>query len=302
MDAARGVSKDISVTPLVDCGSCSGSGLKKGIKREECKVCDGTGSRVTVLQGFQMATTCGACNGEGQTVPKGGTCGTCSGEGAVRQRHTVKIEIPGGVEDGMRLRVQGEGDIAPTRGMAKGQPGDLYVSIRVATDHRFGRAGADILFTANVPLTTAVLGGEIKVPTLDGDVKVKVPTGTSTGEKITLSGQGMKRLSSGGRRTSAKGDLKVEFRVQMPKYLSANQRTIVEMLADEMGDGGARRVMNFGKQSAQQDQQQQKQNQQTDFEKPSSSPSAAKAAGAGSGQRREIRPPQGGQRRIWKGR
>ncbi|KAK3065399.1 hypothetical protein LTS18_009242 [Coniosporium uncinatum] len=283
MDAAKGVSKDISVTPLVDCGTCGGSGLKKNIKREECKACDGTGSRVTVLQGFQMATTCGACNGEGQTVPKGGHCGTCSGEGAVRQRHTVKIEIPGGVEDGMRLRVQGEGDAAPTRGMAKGQPGDLYVSIRVAPDHRFGRVGADILFTANVPLTTAILGGELTVPTLEGDVKVKVPTGTSSGEKLTLSGQGMKRLSTGGRRSSAKGDLKVEFRVQMPKYLSANQRTIVEMLADEMGDKGARRVMNFGKQQEQQQQQQQR--QQTDFEKPSSSSSssAPRSTATGSG-------------------
>ncbi|KAK3099089.1 mdj1 protein precursor, partial [Teratosphaeriaceae sp. CCFEE 6253] len=102
--------------------------------------------------------------------------------------------------------------------------------------------GSDVLYTASVPLTTAVLGGEIKVPTLDGEVRVKVATGTGTGDKITLPGMGMKKLSS---RRGNNGDLRVEFKVQMPKYLSVNQRTIIEMLADEMGDKDAKRVMNL---------------------------------------------------------
>lgn len=249
MDAAKGISKDIHITPLVQCKTCSGSGLKKGQSRSTCKSCDGTGTRVHFMQGgFQMASTCGACGGQGVAIPKGGECGTCKGDGAVREKRTVTIDIPGGVEDGMRLRVSGEGDHPPTgqasNPKARSTKGDLYVFIRVAPDPKFSRSGSDVLYTASIPLTTAILGGEIKIPTLDGDVKVKVATGTATGDKITLAGMGMKKLSS---RRAQNGDLRVEFKVQMPKYLSVNQRTIVEMLADEMGDKTAKRVMNIGK-------------------------------------------------------
>jgi molecular chaperone DnaJ len=248
MDAAKGTTKEIFITPLAQCGTCTGSGLKKGVKKDTCKACGGTGQQTIALQGFQMATTCGVCGGAGTSVPAGSECGTCHGDGAVRQRRSVTVDIPGGVEDGMRLRVAQEGDY-PMTGRAegtdkiRGQKGDLYVHIRVASDPKFSRAGADILYTAAIPLTTAVLGGEIIVPTLDGNVRVKVPTGTGTGEKIVLGGMGMTKI---GHRKGAKGDLKVEFKVNMPKYLSANERTIVEMLAEETGDKTARRVMNLG--------------------------------------------------------
>ncbi|KAF2260711.1 hypothetical protein CC78DRAFT_571018 [Lojkania enalia] len=248
MDAAKGISKDIHITPMVECKTCNGSGLKKGAKRTECKSCGGTGTRVTSMGGFHMSATCSSCGGSGVSIPRGSSCGTCNGDGAVKERKTITVDIPGGVEDGMRLRVNGEGD-APLTGQAmganvRGAKGDLYVLIRVASDPKFKRTGSDILHTATIPLTTAVLGGEIKVPTLDGDIMVKVPTGSGTGDKITLSGLGMKVLSG---RRNAKGDLKVEFKVQMPKYLSANQRTILEMLADEMNDKSAKRIMNIGK-------------------------------------------------------
>ncbi|KKY14106.1 putative mitochondrial chaperone [Phaeomoniella chlamydospora] len=248
MDAAKGVTKDIVITPLVKCGTCRGDGLKKGTKRTECKACGGTGTRVHIMQqGFQMASTCDACGGAGVTIPRGSECGTCSGNGVVRQRKTVEVDIPGGIEDGMRLKVMGEGDAAATglspNPNSRSQSGDLYVLIRVAPDSRFSRNGADVLYTASIPLTTALLGGEVTVPTLDGEVRVRVATGTGTGDKITLGGLGMKRL--GGRRGGS-GDLKVDFRVAMPKYLNANQRTILEMLADEMGDKTAKRTMNVG--------------------------------------------------------
>ncbi|KAF2091873.1 hypothetical protein K490DRAFT_20912, partial [Saccharata proteae CBS 121410] len=247
MDSAKGTQKDITIHPLVQCKTCSGSGLKKGTKRSTCKACGGTGDRVINMSGFAMQTTCGACGGAGVTVPKGGECGTCHGEGAVREKRTVTLDIPGGVEDGMRLRVSGEGDAPQTGRIAesnvRAHNGDLYVLIRVAPDPKFQRNGSDILYTASIPLTTAVLGGEMKIPTLDGDVKVKVPTGTGTGDKITLGGMGMKKLNS---RRNVNGDLRVEFKVQMPKYLSASQRTIVEMLADELGDKHAKRIMNLG--------------------------------------------------------
>jgi len=245
MDAAKGVAKNINITPLVPCDTCNGDGMKSGSSRQQCKRCNGTGTRVHVMQqGFQMASTCDACGGQGVVIPRGSECGSCSGNGVVRQRKSVRVDIPGGVEDGMRLRVSSEGDAPPTGAAAnpkaRSQRGDLYVFIRVAPDARFSRNGADVLYTASIPLTTAMLGGEVQVPTLDGDVKVKVATGTGTGDKITLSGMGMKRL---GGRGPASGDLRVEFKVNMPKYLSANQRTLLEMLADEMGDKTAKRVM-----------------------------------------------------------
>jgi molecular chaperone DnaJ len=251
MDAAKGTSKDIYITPLVSCKSCNGNGLKKGQTRTTCSKCGGSGTRVHFMQaGFQMASTCDSCGGQGVLIPKGGECNTCSGNGVVRERKTVNVDIPGGVEDGMRLRISGEGDAPPTGAAANPSArttrGDLYVFIRVAPDSKFSRTGSDVLYTAAIPLTTAVLGGEVRVPTLDGDVKVKVATGTATGDKITLSGMGMKKL---GNRRGGNGDLRVEFKVQMPKYLSSNQRTILEMLADEMGDKTAKRIMNLGQQS-----------------------------------------------------
>jgi len=192
-----------------------------------------------------MASTCTTCKGTGQEVPRGSSCKTCHGDGAVKSRKTLNIDIPAGIEDGMKLRLDGEGDAPVTGGMlppgARTARGDLYVVVRVAPDPKFKRAGSDILYTASIPLTTAVLGGEVKIPTLDGDVNVKVATGTNTGDKMTLGGMGMKQLGS---RRGGKGDLRVEFRVAMPKYLSANQRTIMEMLADEMGDKTAKRIMN----------------------------------------------------------
>ncbi|KAK7539675.1 uncharacterized protein J3D65DRAFT_619404 [Phyllosticta citribraziliensis] len=249
MDAAKGTTKEIFITPLVKCKTCSGSGLKKGTQKKSCGACGGTGQRATSMGPIQMVATCDVCGGAGTSVPRGSECGSCHGDGAVREKRTVTIDIPGGVEDGMRLRVSGEGD-APVGGAStsnfRTQNGDLYVFIRVTPDPKFARQGSDILYTATIPLTTATLGGEIQIPTLDGEVKVKVPTGTGTGDKITLGGLGMKKLNS---RRGLKGDLKVEFKVNMPKYLNTSQRTILEMLADEMGDKNAKRIMNVGEMS-----------------------------------------------------
>ncbi|KAI4133331.1 MAG: hypothetical protein LQ338_000231 [Usnochroma carphineum] len=248
MDAAKGTSKDILITPLVQCKTCSGRGMKKGQSQSDCHKCGGTGTRVHFVQaGFQMASTCETCGGQGVVIPRGSECGTCGGNGVVRERKTVNVDIPPGVEDGMRLRVSGEGDAAPTgtaaNPNARSTRGDLYVFIRVAPDARFGRSGSDVLYTASIPLTTAVLGGEVTIPTLNSEVKLKVATGTGTGDKVTLGGMGMPKLGS---RRNAAGDLRVEFKVVMPKYLTANQRTIVEMLADELGDKSAKRIMNVG--------------------------------------------------------
>ncbi|KAL6923712.1 hypothetical protein FSST1_000986 [Fusarium sambucinum] len=248
MEAAKGTTKTISITPLSTCGTCKGNGMKAGTSRSACSACDGSGTRIHYMQGgFQMASTCGTCDGTGTVIPKGSECKPCSGNGVVRERKTITVDIPAGIEDGMRLRVDGAGDAAPTgraaEPNARSQNGDLYVFVRVAKDPKFRRDGSNILYTANIPLTTALLGGHAEIPTLDETVNVKVATGTNTGDKITLPGMGMKRLGS---RRGGNGDLKVEYRVTMPKYLSANQRTIVEVLADEMGDKTAKRVMGVG--------------------------------------------------------
>ncbi|KAI1367333.1 hypothetical protein F5Y08DRAFT_298892 [Xylaria arbuscula] len=246
MEAAKGTSKTITIHPMVTCDTCTGSGLKPGTRRTECKSCGGSGTQVHFMQGgFQMASTCSTCRGTGQQTPRGSECKTCHGDGAVKTRKTLTVDIPAGIEDGMKLRLDGEGDAPVTGGMAppgtRTARGDLYVVVRVAPDPKFKRAGSDILYTASIPITTAMLGGEVTIPTLDGEVNVKVATGTNTGDKLTLGGKGMKQLGS---RRGATGDLRVEFRVTMPKYLSANQRTIMEMLADEMGDKTAKRIMN----------------------------------------------------------
>jgi molecular chaperone DnaJ len=252
MEAAKGTRKTVTITPLTACKTCSGNGLKPGTKRLECKSCGGTGTRVHFMSGgFQMASTCGACGGQGISIPRGGECRTCSGNGVVRERKTINVDIPGGIEDGMRLRLDGEGD-APATGNttnpdAKSTRGDLYVLVMVATDPKFSRSGSDVLYTATIPMTTALLGGEVKIPTLDGHVNVKVATGTGTGDRITLGGMGMKKLQG---RRGGSGDLKVEFKVTMPKYLNANQRTIAEMLAEELGDRTAKRMMNVPRSSS----------------------------------------------------
>ncbi|AEO55471.1 hypothetical protein MYCTH_2299335 [Thermothelomyces thermophilus ATCC 42464] len=251
MEAAKGTSKTITTLPLVTCRTCSGSGLKQGTRRSQCGACNGTGTRVHFVSGgFQMASTCSACGGSGSSIPRGSECRSCQGDGVVRERKTITVDIPAGIEDGMRLRVNGAGDAPPTGRAAsenvRATNGDLYVFVKVARDPQFTRQGSDILYTATIPFTTAVLGGEVTIPTLDGDARVRVSTGTNTGDKLTLAGKGMPKLNG---RRGRMGDLKVEFRVAMPKYLTSNQRALVEMLADEMGDKSAKRIMNLHKKS-----------------------------------------------------
>ncbi|KAL5615234.1 hypothetical protein BROUX41_005290 [Berkeleyomyces rouxiae] len=243
-EAAQGVSKKINITPTTSCTSCDGRGVKSGVKRSTCPTCHGAGQVVrNIPGGFQIATTCTTCQGSGQSYPRGFECRPCDGYGVVRTRKTITVDIPAGVDDGMRLRIDGAGDAPATGQVQEGvrtKRGDLYVFVRVAPDSRFTRAGSDILYTASIPLTTAALGGEVAVPTLDGNVSVRVATGTNTGDKLTLTGLGMPRINGRG-----KGDMRVEFKVGLPKYLTSNQRAILELLADEMNDSSAKRIMNM---------------------------------------------------------
>jgi len=222
MDAAKGATKEMRFKALLSCNTCSGSGMKPGTSKKACGRCGGTGTRVHFMRGgFQMAATCESCGGNGLITPVGSECTTCHGHGVTKETRTVSIDIPAGVDDGMRLRVSDEGDAPPSSSAASesGNPpktkrGDLFVHISVEPHPKFGRKGEDILYTSIIPLTTALLGGVVKIPTLDGEVDLRVPTGTNTGDRIVMSGMGMKKI---GARRGAAGDLKIEFKVNMPK-------------------------------------------------------------------------------------
>lgn len=246
MDAAKGASKTIVIEPLTKCKPCTGSGMKPGEKKSACLACGGAGTRIHVMQGgFQMQMTCEVCGGAGIVIPRGKECGTCAGEGVVRERKSVKVDIPAGIEDGMRLRVSGEGDAGNTAGApagAQARNGDLYVHIRIQPSTEFTRDGAHLKFRAQIPMTTAALGGRCRIPTLDGSVDIKVAPGTNTGDSITMTGKGMPRIGSDAR-SRGMGDLKVEFKVNMPKRISPYERNLLEQLAVSFGDTTAKKEM-----------------------------------------------------------
>ncbi|CCM01632.1 uncharacterized protein FIBRA_03693 [Fibroporia radiculosa] len=227
MEACKGTTHTVNVTPVVNCSTCSGTGLKTGAKRSTCTTCGGTGTRTFVIDsGFQMASTCGTCHGAGTTVPRGSQCGECQGMGQVRIRKSVKVDIPAGVEDGMTIRVPNAGD-APVSG--KGRAGDLLVRVNVAASKQFRRQGANLHHEARIPLHTALLGGRVRVPTLDGDVDVRVPGGTQHGEEMVLKGRGAPSVYG-----ATTGDLFVAFMVQLPRSLTKRQREILQQYADDV--------------------------------------------------------------------
>lgn len=230
LDAAKGRTVNIFTTPLSDCHSCKGNGLKRGKSRTTCRSCGGAGTRTFVIQGgFQVASTCQACGGSGSTVAKGDECNDCDGIGKVKDKSKVEVKIPAGVEDGMKVRVTGAGD-APLSG--KGPKGDLYVRINVQPSKDFKRQGMHIFHNAKIPLHVALLGGRHRIPTLDGEVDIRVPSGTQPGEEMVLKGKGVSRVG----RLGDKGDLMVGFQVQMPRNLTPLQREIMEEFAATIED------------------------------------------------------------------
>lgn len=249
MEAAKGCTKELKFTALKECVTCTGSGLKQGVKMEECKSCSGTGSRLHILQGgFQMASTCESCEGTGQQVPRGGSCGTCSGHGIIKEVEQVSVDIPAGIDDGNRIRISEHGNAPLGMPGHKLRRGNLNVYITVKAHEFFRRNGSDLIYTAPIPITTALLGGTITVPTLDKNIELKVPTGTNHGERFTITGKGIPRGLNP--LVGAAGNLVVEAKVQNPKFLNDTQRTLLELLADEMGDNAAKRVMNVSMKDA----------------------------------------------------
>lgn len=221
-DAIHGVTTSVSVPQEVQCHTCGGSGAKPGTSPHVCEHCGGRGVLDDNQGLFSLATICPVCNGRGTVVDD--PCPTCHGTGTERRLRQIRVRIPPGVEDGQRIRVKGRG--GPGQGM--GAAGDLYVVVRVGKHKVFGRRGRDL--TVNVPVTfsEATLGTTVTVPTLDGPVTVRVPSGTSSGKTLRVRGRG---VPAGGKKNGKPGDLLVKIEVAVPTNLSDEQRAAVENLA-----------------------------------------------------------------------
>jgi molecular chaperone DnaJ len=218
-DAISGVTIPVTLDGPAVCTTCHGSGAAPGTQPVVCATCGGSG-QVAVNQGFfQMEQTCPTCSGSGRTIET--PCPTCHGTGAVRRSRTVKVKVPAGVKDGARIRVPGRGE----PGGPGGQPGDLYVRVQVGEHPVFGRKGDNL--TVDLPLSypEAALGANVKVPTLNGPVTLKVPAGTPSGKTFRVKGKGAPKR--GGH-----GDLLVTVNVDVPKKLSKREKELLAELRD----------------------------------------------------------------------
>ena len=222
-EIARGVEKEISIEKNVPCPDCGGRGAKNGSDIKSCPACNGTGQVQRVVNSFLGQTvtysTCQQCGGEGKIITN--PCHTCNGTGLVRQRETIKVKIPAGVEAGMQMTVQGEGHAAKNNGIN----GDLLVVIEEQEHPDFRREGSNLLYTKVISIVDAMLGCEVEIPCIDGKQKVKVEPGTQSGTVVRLKGKGLPSLNSYGT-----GDLYVKFAVWIPKKLTKEEKALFESM------------------------------------------------------------------------
>ncbi len=220
-EAYNGFDKTIKIKTYAECDSCHGSGSEDGSGMTTCETCGGLG-RVRMQQGFfAMERICPACGGTGQQIKN--PCHACHGEGRVEKTKTLEVNIPSGVEDGTRIRLSGKGEV----GIRGAEPGDLYIFVSVQPHELFERDNEHIHCIVPVPSLTAVLGGEVEVPTLTGArARVKIPAGTQHGDTFRLKGKGMPRMRS----SSQFGDLYVHAKLETPKNLNKQQQKAAEAL------------------------------------------------------------------------
>ena len=236
-EAAFGVKKEITYNRICKCPDCAGSGAAKGSSAETCGKCHGSGQmRVIQRLGgmqFQSTTTCDGCGGKGKIVRT--PCNNCRGKGYIRISKKLDVSIPAGIDDGERIALRGQGN----DGRNGGSAGDLILQIMVKPHPIFEREGYHIFCEVPLPVTDAILGAEIEIPTLEGNIKYNIPEGTQPGDRFTVKGQGIPYINNKTRR----GDLVFEVKIEIPRALSEKQKEQVRAFADNCSEG------NYGKKS-----------------------------------------------------
>ncbi len=226
-EACFGTKKEITVSHMEQCSSCGGSGAAAGSQPVRCSACGGTGQvravQRTPFGSMQTVRTCDACRGKGTIIND--PCKTCRGEGTMRRSKKINVNIPGGIDTGQSLSVRGEGDI----GKNGGPSGDLLLTVRVKPHKIFVRQGSDIMCDYPISFVQATLGGDVKVPTVDGNVVYNIPEGTQPGTVFRLKGKGARKLNGGGR-----GDQYVKVQVEIPKGISEKQKDLLRQFDDSI--------------------------------------------------------------------
>lgn len=228
-EAVFGKETDVSIPREEECSTCHGNGARPGTKPETCTHCNGTGQlnleQNTPFGRVVNRRVCHYCSGTGKVIKE--KCPTCRGKGKVRKQNKIHIKIPEGVDEGQQIRVAGKGEA----GENGGPPGDLFIVFRVKPHEYFERDGDDIYCVIPVSFPQVALGDEIEVPTLYGNVKLRIPAGTQTGTNFRLRGKGVKNVRGYGQ-----GDQHVKIKVVTPKKLSERQKNLLRELADMSGD------------------------------------------------------------------
>ncbi len=237
-DVAKGVSKTISVRHVKVCGMCRGNGAEPGTRQLKCAECRGSGYVNVIRNSFfgriQTTSVCQKCMGEGKVYEK--KCRECGGKGGIVANESVQVNIPQGIGTGMRLKLDNMGDF-----VKGGGSGDLYIEIKELPDRLLKREGNNIIANASVPFYTAILGGEISVPSIDGMKTIDIAPGTAPGTRIVVRGAGIKNLNS-----SSKGDEIVIVNVSIPKSISASERELIERYRDWERKAGGHSDRKFG--------------------------------------------------------
>jgi molecular chaperone DnaJ len=224
-EAASGVEKELEIERNVPCDTCGSKGSKGSGGVRTCQSCGGRGVVTRQAGIFIQQTTCPECRGAGETVAD--PCPVCHGDGRAQRNSRIKLRIPAGVDTGTRLRSSGNGDA----GVRGGEAGDLYVFLHVRDHDVFERDGADLFCEVPLPFTVAALGGELKVPCLDGRSSIKIPAGTQGGTVFRLRDKGVMSLSS-----KRRGDLHVRVQVEVPTRLNGDQQDKLRAFAESIGD------------------------------------------------------------------
>ena len=232
-EAAKGKETQIKIPSWNACEPCKGTGAKPGTSVKTCTTCQGSGS-VQMRQGFfSVQQTCPHCRGSGRIIPE--ICTTCHGQGKTKTQKTLEVKIPSGIDDGMRIRSSGNGEPGTNGGPA----GDLFIEIRLKKHDIFERDADDLHCAIPISFTTASLGGEITVPTLEGEATIDIPEGTQSGKQFRLRGKGIK-----GVRSSFPGDLYCHINIETPVKLTEHQRKLMRELDESLKKGGAKHSPN----------------------------------------------------------